>query len=147
MKQKEEVLNNNQDPLITYFFVNKNLNMSGGKLGVQTARAGQVMLLNEIKKEDTLLLDSLNELFAGAKMEGNKSICLKANENQLSRLLLGDLYEKIQEISVNNDVPIRLYSVHDVGHTEVEPNSLTVVVMTPVPQSIIQPITKKFNLY
>lgn len=55
-------MNKKYDPLITYFFVNKSLKMSSGKIGAQTARAGQVMLLEEIEKDDTLLLSSLSEL-------------------------------------------------------------------------------------
>lgn len=135
------------DPLITYFFVNKSLDMSGGKIGVQCARAGQVMLLNEINQPDTLLLDSLSELTELDFMRGNKSICLKANESQMKRILFGDLKEKLEQLAISSNTPIRTYPVFDIGATEVESNSLTVIAMTPIKQSIIRPFTKKFQVY
>lgn len=135
------------DPLITYFFINKSKQMSAGKVAVQTARAGQVMLLNEINHQDTLLLDSLSELTKDEFFHGNKTITLKANESQMNRLLFDDLKEKLNELAINNEVPIRLYPVFDIGATEVETNSLTVIAMTPVKKSIIQKFIKKFQLY
>lgn len=135
------------DPLITYLFVNKNLDMSHGKIGVQTARAAQVMLLNEMQHEDTLLLKSLDELFQDSFMHGNKTICVRANESQMNRLMSGDLSQKLEIIAKDNGIPIRTYPVYDIGATEVEPNSLTVVAMTPVYKSLIQPVVKKFQLY
>ena len=131
------------DPLITYYFINKPLGMSPGKIGTQTARAGQVMMLGELQHDDSLLFQSLSELFEDDFMHGNKTICLKANETQLNRLLTGDLHTTL----VNLDVPVRTYAVHDIGATEVETNSLTVVAITPVPESIIKPFAKKFQLY
>ena len=146
----EKIKNNgdgNYDPLITYYFINKNLKMSSGKIGVQTARAGQVMFLNELNEKDSLLFKSLNELFEDSFMHGNKSICLRANENQLKRILLGDLNNRLKELSLNSGFPIRLYPVYDIGATEVATNSLTVVAMTPIYQSVISDFTRKFHVY
>ena len=137
----------NYDPLVTYLFINKTLDMTPGKVAVQTARAGQVMLLNEMHEADTLLLDSLSELTQDEFMHGNKTITLKANANQMQRLLTGDTNMAIQALSTETHTPIRLYPVYDVGQTEVPTNSLTVIAMTPVPLSIIKPITKKYQLY
>ena len=80
-------------------------------------------------------------------MRGNKTICLKANQSQMKRILSGDLNDKISELSKDNNVPIRLYPVTDIGATEVPENSLTVIAMTPVKQSIIKEFTKKFQFY
>lgn len=135
------------DPLITYYFVNKSLNMSSGKIGVQTARAGQVMLLGELEHSDSLLFSSLNELFVDKFMHGNKSICLRANDSQMRRLLDGDLRSKLTELTEQAGVPLRLYPVYDIGATEVATNSLTVIGLTPIRKSIISPFTRKFNLY
>lgn len=136
----------NYNPLITYFFVNKGLNMSVGKTAVQTARAAQVMLLNELSYSDSLLLTSLGELSSQSFMRGNKTITLKANENQMKRILFGDLNEKLIEISLSSNTHIRLYPVFDIGATEVEVNSLTVIAMTPVKKDLIHSFTKKFQL-
>ena len=65
----------------------------------------------------------------------------------MNRLLFDDLKEKLNELAINNEVPIRLYPVFDIGATEVETNSLTVIAMTPVKKSIIQKFIKKFQLY
>lgn len=146
----EKVKNNgdeNYDPLITYYFINKNLKMSSGKIGVQTARAGQVMFLKELNEKDSLLFKSLNELFEDSFMHGNKSICLRANENQLKRILSGDLHDKLKELSLNSGFPIRVYPVYDIGTTEVATNSLTVVAMTPIYKSVISDFTRKFHVY
>lgn len=139
--------NREYDPLVTYFFINKNLDMSAGKIAVQTARSAQVMLLNEMKADDTLLLTSLDELFQDDFMHGNKSIALRANENQLNRILTGDLSEKLAELSEQSGYPIRTYPVYDIGANEVETNSLTVVAMTPLPASVISAFTRKFHVY
>lgn len=146
----EKIKNNgdgNYDPLITYYFINKNLKMSSGKIGVQTARAGQVMFLNELNEKDSLLFKSLNELFVDSFMHGNKSICLRANESQMNRLLTGDLKEKLNILSKESGYPIRLYPVYDIGATEVETNSLTVIAMTPIYKSIINDFSRKFHIY
>lgn len=50
------------DPLVTYLFINKDLQMSAGKLAVQCARAGQLMLYNELKQANCLAEQSLLEL-------------------------------------------------------------------------------------
>lgn len=147
LKKIKQLDEKDYDPLITYFFINKSLEMSSGKIAVQSARAGQVMLLNEIDKEDTLLLKSLNELFVDDFMHGNKSIALKANGSQMNRLLSGDLKEKLDVISEENNFPIRLYPVYDIGATEVATNSLTVIAMTPVSKSIINKFIRKFQTY
>ena len=133
-------------PLVTYFFVNKGLDMSPGKIGVQTARSGQVMLMGELEYSDTLLTTSLGELWELPFMRGNKSITLRAKESQMWSLIDGKLSEQIKELSVLHNVPIRVYPVFDIGVTEVESNSLTVIAMTPVKHSIIRPVTKKFQL-
>lgn len=135
------------EKLITYLFVNKSLNMSKGKVVVQTARASQVMLLNEINESDTYLLKSLNELFENDTMVGNLTICLEANSSQMHRILNGDINEKLNKLSKENSFPIRLYPVWDMGQNEVPENSLTVIAMSPVYSGIITPITKKFQLY
>lgn len=134
------------NPLVTYYFVNKTLDMSAGKIGVQTARAGQVMLLHESKHSDTLLHQSLSELFEDTFMHGNKSICLKANSNQMTRILTGDIHDSIIELSKELGYPIRLYPVFDIGATEVPTNSLTVIGMTPAYINDIKHIVKKFQL-
>ena len=64
-----------------------------------------------------------------------KGKCPKIAVNNISKTLM------------NLDVPVRTYAVHDIGATEVETNSLTVVAITPVPESIIKPFAKKFQLY
>ena len=154
---KEDKLYN---PLVTYYFINKTLNMSQGKVAVQTARAAQVMLYREIERskelteiirsenKGCLVLDdmssaelSLNELFHDDFMHGNKSITLKANQSQMDRMLSGDLSKELLKIGA------RTYPVYDIGATEVETNSLTVIALTPTLKSKIEYFTKKFQLY
>lgn len=147
MDKIKDKKNDKYDPLITYLFINKNLNMTAGKIAAQSARVGQIMLLNELKYEDSLLLTSINELFEDDFMKGNKTIALKANQNQLERLLYGDLKQTLDTISQENNIPIRLYPTFDIGATEVEINSLTMISMTPVKRSIINKFTRKFQLY
>lgn len=147
MSKMSEEKDSSYDPLITYLFINKNLKMSAGKIAAQSARVGQVMLLGELKHKDSVLLESLNELFENDFMSGNKTIALKANKSQLERILFGDLSEKLKKISDENSVPLRTYPVFDIGATEVDVNSLTMVALTPARQSVIRDFAKKFNLY
>ena len=135
------------DPLVTYYFVNKNLDMSKGKLAAQAARAGQVMLLGEsTKRETSLLFKSLDELFEFDFMKGNKTIFLKANENQLRRILYGDLFYNLKEVETKMGFNLNPYPVFDIGANEVETNSLTVVGLTPFYKSKINHIVKKFQV-
>lgn len=134
------------DPLVTYLFVNKSLDMGVGKVAVQTARASQVMLLAELEIENTNLLNSLSELTENSFMKGNRTICLKANNNQMQRLLFGDLKDEILGLAKESNEHVALYPVFDFGKTEVETNSLTVIAMSPVKQSTMTRITRKFQL-
>lgn len=136
-----------QDPLVIYYFINKSLKMSAGKVAVQTARAGMVMYSKEHCLEDTHINKSLSELFEDSFMHGNKSITLKANSSQMNRILNEDLNKVLVEISEESGYPLRLYPVYDVGATEVPTNSLTVIALTPAPASVLNKFTKKFQLY
>ena len=135
------------DPLVTYLFINKDLQMSAGKLAVQCARAGQYMLYNELKQANSPAEQSLLELTQDTFMRGNKTIGLRSNESKLHRLLFGDLHMQLDKINQDNQMNITLYPVFDIGVTEVKPNSLTVVAMSPAPKSILTPIAKRFQLY
>lgn len=72
---------------------------------------------------------------------------MKANASQMNRVLSGDIHDKLMEVAREEETPIRLYPVYDIGATEVATNSLTVIAMTPVPASKVREIIRKFQLY
>ena len=99
------------DPLVTYLFINKDLQMSAGKLAVQCARVGQYMLYNELKQANSLAEQSLLELTQYIFMHGNKTIGLRSNESKLHRLLFGDLHTQLDKINQDHQRRTNVYKI------------------------------------
>ena len=94
----------NEQELVQYYVVNKDLGMTAGKIGVQTAHASRLSALRDGQT-------SMYQEWLSIVM---KTIVLEAKESRLRRL--------IAEVE-------GAIEVHDIGLTEVPENSLTVVVL------------------
>lgn len=130
----------NEDKIIEYILVNKELNMGVGKIAGQVAHV-QTIIDNKIKhyadhdKNPLLpaltpdLIDALGwyeQWFLGGPQT---KIILRAKEK--------DLLKAIEMGAVE---------VRDKGLTEIAPNSLTAVGFIPQPKSNLVSFTKKFQL-
>ena len=94
---------------VMYIAINKDLNMSEGKIGAHTAHATFDYLLHkhdELSEEFMSYMDFMNDF----KDNGDTIVVLKASEIEMLR------WEQEGYVSVR-----------DKGHTEVKPNSLTAV--------------------
>lgn len=108
-----------ENELVQYIIVNKDLKMSTGKIAAQTAHAATIATVNYINNKD----------FQKWYLNNQKKITLKAKQGDMLRL------EEQGYISVRDN-----------GHTEVPPNSLTVVILKPMPRSEAKHIVKRFQL-
>ena len=105
--------------LIQYIVVNKDLNMSPGKVAAQV---GHVCTYCAYEEGST---DKFIEWYRGIQ----KKIILGAHEKVLKKL------EK------------DFYAIHDVGCNEVEPDSLTAVSLGILPREEAKPFIKGLQLY
>ena len=93
--------------LIMYIVINKDLNMSSGKIAAQACHACTEYLLNTLQKDDNEEILKLNKWYADCQ----KKIILKADIKTLQK------FSNMQHA----------FPVYDLGFTEVPPNSLTAV--------------------
>lgn len=97
------------DELISYFIINKDLNMSAGKIAVQVAHAMTIQSCDIILQNNGVSKEKFLEWYTKSNQ---KKIVLMAHEKDLIKLL-----QKCD----------KFYEVRDIGLTEVAPNSLTCV--------------------
>lgn len=132
-----------QDEIVQYLIINSDLTMSSGKVGAQTAHAERRVTHNIMKMAapyycDIAKLEDMPKVVQNYIEWSNgeeKKITLKASEKELRELLAkyGD----------------QIVHVIDNGHTEIPPNSLTVVALNPMKKSEARDyyINKRWRLY
>ena len=116
----------NEDNIVEYILVNKELNMGVGKIAGQVAHV-QTIIDNKIK--DYPNPDALKWYKQWFEAGPQTKIILRAKEK--------DLLKAIEMGAVE---------VRDKGLTEIAPNSLTAVGFIPQPKSNLVSFTKKFQL-
>lgn len=132
-----------QDEIVQYILINSDLTMSSGKVGAQTAHAERRVVHNIMKMaapyyckiamfEDTPKVVQYYEEWISKE---EKKITLRVSEKEMRELLAkyGD----------------QIAHVIDNGHTEIPPNSLTVIALNPMPKSEARDyyINKRWRLY
>ena len=105
--------------LIQYILVNNEIQMSAGKVAAQVGHACTIVALKQ----------QHNGFFKSWLGNGQKKIILQASKNMLEEL--------------ENS----FFSVRDAGHTELQPNTLTVVSLGVMTRQQAATITKKLQLY
>lgn len=124
----------NEDKIVEYIMVNKELNMGVGKIAGQVAHV-QTIIDNKIRNYANLkaptpdLVDALEWYGQWFLVGPQTKIILGAKEK--------DLLKAIEMGAVE---------VRDKGLTEIPPNSLTAVGFIPQPKSNLVSFTKKFQL-
>lgn len=123
---------------IMYLFINKNLEMSSGKLAVQSARVSEILTFYERDSTDSLFKKSFNELEKIRDYYGNKIVSVKLSQKD---------FNKIASTEFNTEYKVRFYKTYDSGLTEVPEQSLTVMMCTPILKMDIPKSFKRLQLY
>lgn len=109
-----------EDELVQYYIVNKELNMSAGKLAAQVAHVATIIAT----------MKRFNDTFHMWYQGNQKKIILKGSEKELNKL-----------------IEQGFYYIRDIGLTEIPENSLTVVGLPPMKRSEAQKYVKRLQLY
>lgn len=126
-----------EDEIVQYFVVNSELNMTIGKTAAQVAHVATIMAVelssNQANMSRSEKLSRMSENFINWFNDGEG--------NQAKIILRGKEKDLLKLIKDHN-----AYYIRDIGRTEIEPNSLTVVGFAPEYKSIMKPILKRFQL-
>jgi PTH2 family peptidyl-tRNA hydrolase len=119
-------LNDLNDELIQYIIVNKDLNMSAGKIATQVGHVCTICAYEEwfCNASDTDEFQKFNEWFFGDQ----KKIILGASQSVLEKLEL------------------QFYGIRDKGYTEIPENSLTAVSLGIMTKEEARPYIKRLQL-
>lgn len=109
-----------EDEIVQYYVVNKELNMSPGKIAAQVAH---------VATHIALACGDLIQFYSWLDKYNQKKIILKGKQKDLERLI-GQGF----------------YYVRDLGLTEIEEGSLTVVGLPPMYKSEAQKYVKRLQL-
>ena len=112
-----------EEDLLMYIVVNKEVEMSKGKMGAQTAHAATIMLMSDGNASDPTVLRWYHQC-------EQKKIVLRAKESQLLTLIEQGAYE-----------------VRDNGHTEVPPNTLTCVGFKPATKDDMKHLIGRLQIF
>lgn len=109
--------------LVQYILINKDLNMTKGKIAAQV---GHVCTLCALSEHET-------ETFKHWLNQEQKKIILGVKQKTL---------EQLEKHSLERD----FYPIRDNGHTEISPNSLTAISLGVKPKEAVFDITKRLQL-
>ena len=124
----------NEDKIVEYIMVNKELNMGVGKIAGQVAHV-QTIIDNKIKNYANLEVPTLDLLDAIRWYEQWFSV------GPQTKIILG-----AKEKDLLKAIEMGAVEVRDKGLTEIPPNSLTAVGFIPQPKNNLVDFTKKFQL-
>nr|WP_262370951.1 aminoacyl-tRNA hydrolase [Rossellomorea vietnamensis] len=114
--------------MVQYYVVNKELDMSAGKIAAQTAHAATISTIDMLS--DSSKFPEFRDVFIQWYQTGMTKIVLRGRQKDLERLA-----EK------------GFYTVHDSGRTEIASGSLTVIAMPPMPKSEAKAIVGNLSLF
>ena len=124
-----------EDPWVMYFVVNRDLNMSTGKIAAQVGHAAHILMLKYFETKQLKTQNaSQKELVANFEswMEASfRKIVLSADTNKFTKLIS----------EMGSDIVV----VKDAGLTEIAPGSLTVAGVFPLLKSNAPRIIRKMQ--
>lgn len=115
-----------EDPIVQYFIVNKDLNMSSGKTGAQIAHGAEMFAF--------FISESINDRNSGEPFENlppEAQLTIEWLATSFRKVVLKGSKKDFEKIKEQLDV----FLVKDAGLTEVEPGSETVLVTFPMRRS------------
>ena len=113
----------NENELVQYYVVNKDLHMSPGKIAAQVAHVATIIAVSESKK-----ISNMQQFFTWYNNNQTK-IILRGHQKDLEKL-----------------VTQGFYYIRDHGLTEIKPNSLTVVGLGVITRKEAKPYIKRLKL-
>jgi PTH2 family peptidyl-tRNA hydrolase len=132
-----EIRAGQKDPLIQYFIVRKDLDMSPGKIAAQVAHAAQMMVLAHAKRKKALPAMPLGgkEYLQLKKVdywmeESFRKVVLRADKKQ---------FDKVKEA-------MDCFLVRDAGLTEVESGTETVLALWPMRKSEVPKLIQRLRV-
>ncbi|WP_166244348.1 aminoacyl-tRNA hydrolase [Paenibacillus turpanensis] len=114
----------NESNLVQYYVVNRDLQMSDGKIAAQVAHAAVTVTLHCLFQQE-----QNHDTFQAWLSSGQKKIVLGGSEEQVNELANAGYL-----------------SIRDAGHTEVPSGSLTVVALPPMEKEEAQRIVSGLKL-
>jgi PTH2 family peptidyl-tRNA hydrolase len=115
----------NDNELVQYFIVNKDLNMSTGKIAAQVAHVATIVAM----EQDDSKMDNSFVKFINWYKDNQKKVVLQAHQKDLEKLV-----EK------------GFYYIRDNGLTEIQPDSLTCVSLGILTRAEAKPYVKRLQL-
>jgi peptidyl-tRNA hydrolase, PTH2 family len=134
------------DPLVQYYIVRTDLNMSAGKIGAQIAHGAQMFIFGYQRVQEQYIrdigpADSLGPSLGGNPKHPQTLIVEEWMNGSFRKVVLGGKKKDFDKIIA--ELPVFL--VRDAGLTEVEPNSETVLVTWPIRRSECPKILKRLQ--
>lgn len=128
------------DPVVMYIVINKELNMSNGKIFAQLGHL-YFGLFNNLR--DLASFPPIDHPYRESYLKwlntGTTKVVLQANSEQINKL--------VNDIKNGLDCCKLGVYVIDEGRTEVPENSITIVGFRPIEKSMAHPIIKELKLY
>lgn len=118
------------EEIVQYYVVNKELNMSAGKIAAQAAHAATIASVDILANSEKKGSEQIQWFSDWYTKQGMKKIVLKGTRKDL---------ENLEQAG--------FYSIRDSGLTEIEKGSLTVVALPPMPRDTAKKYTKHLSLY
>jgi PTH2 family peptidyl-tRNA hydrolase len=124
--------------LVIYFVVRKSLNMSIGKTAAQVAHA-MSYISNNYMSYQWMCEDDVNVLTDGTTLEQMAPLVKSYNDFKNSdshtKIVLGAADDQFEKLKEEFKSSIQMVLVKDIGKTEVEPGSETVLGFFPINKS------------
>ncbi|WP_409254156.1 aminoacyl-tRNA hydrolase [Bacillus sp. SCS-153A] len=117
-----------ESEIVQYFVINKELNMSAGKIGAQTAHAATISTIDILSENSTFA--EFRDHFVQWYQTGMAKIELKGRQKDLEKLAQQGYY-----------------SIRDSGRTEIASGSLTVVALPPMPKPLAKEKVGHLSLF
>lgn len=141
--QTQSIMDKSQE-LVQYFVVNQDLGMTEGKIAAQVSHAAVLIALRSVFEHDLRLVDD---------PQGRKYLHLVASDGSYPAFAtwLNDSMKKVvlrgSQQELERLEALGFQAIRDAGHTQVAPNSLTVVGLPPMTRAEAKPIVGHLRVY
>jgi PTH2 family peptidyl-tRNA hydrolase len=129
------------DPIIQYYIVRTDLNMSSGKIAAQVAHGAQMFLLEYLNLKYKEIQETIELDMGPAQKHPRVLVVEKWLNGSFRKVVLRGNQKDFDKIKKELDI----FLVRDAGLTEIEPNSETVLVTWPILRSECPKILKRLQ--
>jgi peptidyl-tRNA hydrolase len=129
-----EIRKSQEDPIVQYYIVRKDISMSVGKIGAQIAHGAQMFAFTYIERK--------NQSNLSEKVKDQICLTNKWIDGSFRKVVLGGKLKDFEKIKKELDV----FSIRDAGLTEVESGTETVLVCWPMLRSTQPKFLKRLRV-